>query len=287
MRMFRSRNEWFVHELQCHRRQWVCQFCQHDPLPTVQAFSNHVATIHPAILAASKMEAMILQSEEPVTKIPSKACPFCNEWERDLRDSKQDSKILLLNDGKIFEPYGTTKQFRKHLGRHMEQMALFALPVQESNELEDESVDEQEENDTDPDDQEDLLKVDITPPKMMDEAARLRKLTTYRVFTIQKAPPFDPKKVKATWAKAEVNEERLEQVDIVKQVNKLNESQSWTVKDRKAALAPFQIGQINRLLDEQASQECDRNLSGRWPNLTPRQGQSVRKQGGRSMRPLP
>jgi hypothetical protein len=303
MRMFHRRNEWFAHELQCHRRQWVCQFCQNDPLPTAEEFSEHVATIHPAILAGSKMEAMILQSEEPVTKILSKACPLCNEWETGLRDSNQDSKILLLNGGRVVEPYGTTKQFRKHLGRHMEQLALFALPVKESNELEDESVDGQEENDTDSGDQEDLLEheislvppppppgfrlpgppsggpgpegfpmqmqmpirqqssriTDITPPKIMDEAACLRKLTTYRVFTIQKAPPRDPKIKKATWARAEVGEEEIPQEEIVKQIKKLNAGRR-TVTDKKAALAPFQQGQINNLLDEQESQEHDRNF---------------------------
>jgi hypothetical protein len=94
----------------------------------------------------------------------------------------------------------------------------------------------------------------------MDEAACLRQLTTYTVFTIQKAPPRDPETEKATWARAEVNEERLEQVDIVKQIKKLNETRSRTVTDKKAALAPFQQGQINNLLDEQAEQEVDRNF---------------------------
>ncbi|RDL39878.1 uncharacterized protein BP5553_04218 [Venustampulla echinocandica] len=157
-RMFRSRNEWFTHELQCHRREWVCQFCQHDAFPTAEMFSKHVVSKHPAILAGSKIEAVILQSEEPIARIPVNACPLCNEWETHLCDSKQDSKRLLLNDGEIVEPYGTPKQFRRHLGRHMEQLALFALPVKGSDELENESLDEQEEDDTDPGDQEDLLK---------------------------------------------------------------------------------------------------------------------------------
>ena len=158
MRMFHSRNEWFTHELQCHRREWVCQFCEHNAFSTAEMFSKHVVSMHPVILAGSKIEALILQSEEPVARIPVNACPLCDEWETRLRGSKQDSKRLLLNDGEIVEPYGAPKQFRRHLGRHMEQLALFALPVKESNELEDESLDELEEDDTDPGNQEDLLK---------------------------------------------------------------------------------------------------------------------------------
>jgi hypothetical protein len=44
----------------------------------------------------------------------------------------------------ITEPYGTRRQFRIHLGRHMEQLALFALPKNEGGEVEDESVDKDE-----------------------------------------------------------------------------------------------------------------------------------------------
>jgi hypothetical protein len=158
MRMFRSRNEWFAHELQCHRREWVCHFCQHDAFPTAEMFSKHAISSHPSVLAGSKIEAVVLQSEEPVAKIPSNACPLCNEWETSLRESKQDSKRLRFNGGKIVQPFGTPKQFRRHLGRHMEQLALFALPVKGSDELEDESLDEQDEDYTDPGDEENLLK---------------------------------------------------------------------------------------------------------------------------------
>lgn len=101
---------------------------------------------------------------------------------------------------------------------------------------------------------------DITPPQILNESACLKKVTTYAVFTIQKAPGQDPKKDKATWARAERNEERLEQADILKQIKKLNESRSRTVTEKKAALAPFQQGQINSLLDDQATEERDRNF---------------------------
>jgi hypothetical protein len=157
MRMFRSRNEWFAHELQYHRRESVCHFCQHDAFPTAEMFSKHVISSHPSILADSKIEAVVLQSEEPVAKIPSNACPLCNEWETSLRESKQDSKRLRFNGGRIVQPFGNPKQFRRHLGRHMEQLALFALPVKESDVLEDESLDEQDEDYADPGDEEDLL----------------------------------------------------------------------------------------------------------------------------------
>ncbi|KUJ19143.1 uncharacterized protein LY89DRAFT_478685 [Mollisia scopiformis] len=154
MRMFRSRNEWFAHELQCHRREWACQYCQHSAFTSAESFSRHIASAHPTILAHSKIEAIILQSEEPVTKISSKACPLCNEWEEKFSGSWHDRKRLVENTEAI-EPYGTPKQFRRHLGRHMEQLALFALPVNASDDSDHESLDEEpdreEEDGTDSD----------------------------------------------------------------------------------------------------------------------------------------
>jgi len=142
MRMFRSRNEWFAHELQCHRREWVCQYCQHKAFGSAAAYSTHLESSHPTILEGSQLESLLLQSEEPVDKISSTACPLCDEWEANLNNSRQDAKRLLLNNGKFVEPYGTTKQFRRHLGRHMEQLALFALPIREGDGLEDDSSDD-------------------------------------------------------------------------------------------------------------------------------------------------
>jgi hypothetical protein len=140
LRMFKSRNEWFAHELQNHRREWVCHFCRHDAFPNSATFSEHVSSAHPTVLAGSQLEALALQSEEPVDTIPADACPLCNEWEETVsaRHERQGTKMMLLNDG-VAKAYGTTKQFRTHLGRHMEQLALFALPMAESDDLDDDS----------------------------------------------------------------------------------------------------------------------------------------------------
>ncbi|TVY53442.1 hypothetical protein LCER1_G003858 [Lachnellula cervina] len=151
MRMFRSRNEWFAHELQYHRREWVCQHCQHPAFTSAVEYSRHLEATHPTILHNSQLEALLLQSEEPVDKISSNACHLCDEWEANLNNSKQDAKRLLLNGGKVVEPYGTPKQFRRHLGRHMEQLALFALPTQEGDNLEDDSLDDADDDDSEHD----------------------------------------------------------------------------------------------------------------------------------------
>lgn len=100
---------------------------------------------------------------------------------------------------------------------------------------------------------------DITPAKLMDESACLKKLTTYSAFTIRKCPPRDPKKEgRGTWARSEITEERWSQEDMIKQIKKLGERSGRGVADKKKALMPNQQGQITTLLDNLASSEQDR-----------------------------
>lgn len=158
--MFRSRNEWFARELQSHRREWGCPSCL-ETFTDKTKFSVHLLNVHPSVVAGSQIDAIILQSEEPVDKIPASDCLLCDEWESNLLDPKQDSKRLFLNKGETVEPCGTLGQFRRHLGRHsmhktpyclvisrhelmrrflVEQLALFALPMAEDQDMEDDSL---------------------------------------------------------------------------------------------------------------------------------------------------
>jgi hypothetical protein len=137
--MFRSRNEWFVHELQNHRRHWICVLCA-TYFNNRTLFSNHLEIKHQVSTSDPQFGALVLQSEEAVDTIPADACPFCDEWEETLMDPKHDARRAFLNDGQDVKPYGTLKQFRRHLGSHMEQLALFALPMADNEDLEDDSA---------------------------------------------------------------------------------------------------------------------------------------------------
>ena len=60
----------------------------------------------------------------PLEAIEASACPLCHVWEEKLQQraghSDQD------RNGAI----GTTlHEFRRHLGQHLEQLALFAIPI--------------------------------------------------------------------------------------------------------------------------------------------------------------
>ena len=137
LRMFRSRNEWFAHELQAHRREWTCASCSKIFI-SASSFSTHLKS-HKASLAGSELDALMLQSEEPMDRFPATACSFCDEWEEQISNPAQNEKRAFLNEGRAIAPYGTKTQFRRHLGRHMEQLALFALPRDSLDDLDDES----------------------------------------------------------------------------------------------------------------------------------------------------
>ncbi|KAK0102755.1 hypothetical protein ONS95_006352 [Cadophora gregata] len=137
LRMFRSRNEWFSHELQVHRREWTCATCS-ELFTTKGDFKTHLLSHRPSLIG-SELEAVILLAEEPMDRFSASACSFCDEWKDQISNTDRNERLAYLNSGKAVAPYGTKNQFRRHLGRHMEQLALFALPRDHSNELEDDS----------------------------------------------------------------------------------------------------------------------------------------------------
>jgi hypothetical protein len=112
-------------------------------LNSKSTFVAHLKSSHRITLSGSQLEALVLKSEEPVDKISASACMLCDEWETNLLHPEQDAKRAFLNDGAKVEPCGTLVQFRRHLGRHMEQLALFALPMAEGDGMEDNSLGEE------------------------------------------------------------------------------------------------------------------------------------------------
>jgi hypothetical protein len=100
----------------------------------------------------------------------------------------------------------------------------------------------------------------MPPPPTAD--AVNERLTHYSVYTIRKVAPQDPRE-KATWARAEITEDRLYQDNITQQIQKLNDSDvehGRTLQSKKAALFPFQKGQVQCLLDDLSSAELDVNF---------------------------
>ena len=120
LRVFADRHTWFDHELECHRLEWCCRFCSRPSFVSETELSTHMRHRHAQFSSPTQLPALIKASRQSVDRIPAKACPLCH-WDATLRDLNKHApadEILVV----------TLEQFRKHLGGHMEQLALFALP---------------------------------------------------------------------------------------------------------------------------------------------------------------
>ncbi|KAN0113259.1 hypothetical protein V8E51_006210 [Hyaloscypha variabilis] len=98
---------------------------------------------------------------------------------------------------------------------------------------------------------------DIAPPRVMDESACLKMLTTYCMYTIRKCSPLDPRKeAKGTWARAEITKEDIEQESIIELVKELNDSRRSQV-DKEKALIQNQHAQVTAIIHNLTSTEQD------------------------------
>ena len=104
--MFEGRAEWFRHEKQIHRREWCCNATGHTAFQDKEGFRNHIEEHHQQLISSTQL-ASILDLFERAMETTLASCPLCfAEGSSDL----------------------SAKHLEKHLARHMEALALFALP---------------------------------------------------------------------------------------------------------------------------------------------------------------
>jgi hypothetical protein len=105
-RTYDSRREWFHHEMQVHRKWWECiQGCS-QTFTSFEQLQGHFWLDHPNLAENGRMGTLIRSCERnhDMTDADKVACPLC---------SLKNLSFTTL---------------RRHLGRHLEELALFALP---------------------------------------------------------------------------------------------------------------------------------------------------------------
>ncbi|KAK0742159.1 hypothetical protein B0T21DRAFT_306590 [Apiosordaria backusii] len=107
--LFSTRHEWFNHELELHRTQWNCHLCS-SKLHSRDLLFQHLENKHQRPISHYQI-SNILALARPVREFPAGSCPFCDNW-MSTGDIKEDSLA-----------------FCKHLGRHLQQLALDAVPL--------------------------------------------------------------------------------------------------------------------------------------------------------------
>lgn len=115
---FQSQHTWFEHELLVHRTRWACSLC-YLSFQSSQDLWQHVNYDHESIVADKQLSAFVEQSKRAVDSVQPSECPFCDGSWADTNPDLDTGKETLVVD---------TDQFRRHLGRHLQQVALFSLP---------------------------------------------------------------------------------------------------------------------------------------------------------------
>lgn len=104
--------------MRAHRKEWHCNSCRHAPFETAHALEDHFRHHHAGTFTSVQLLAVIRLCEVAHDRFLASACPLCNDWKLHLPPE-------IPNDGTV---YATVAQFRRHLGKHLEQLALFSLP---------------------------------------------------------------------------------------------------------------------------------------------------------------
>ena len=103
-----SRREWFLHEISCHRRIWTCAGHCDRVFQSSEELTEHIRTIPSMNVTDAQIPALLEMRSSPIAKSAKLCCPICQ------------STVL------------GTSSFQKHLGRHLQDISLFALPMVEN-----------------------------------------------------------------------------------------------------------------------------------------------------------
>ncbi|KAL1878220.1 hypothetical protein Daus18300_002137 [Diaporthe australafricana] len=110
---FSTRNDWFQHEMDSHRRKWECILCDNSrPTYSQKAqLATHFEEYHQHAVSQNQMDLILGACETQLTMFDASACPLCSEWEPPLEEAIH------------------MREFRRHLARHLQQISLEALPL--------------------------------------------------------------------------------------------------------------------------------------------------------------
>jgi hypothetical protein len=118
--LFEHREDWFKHELEIHRRIWICPSCTESnrSYDSATSLRQHLQKAHPAFSEDPFDQNSILDMcSRPIAHMPAdSACPLCDDYERGNETQPASTPVIAMRD------------IKKHLADHQEQLALFAVP---------------------------------------------------------------------------------------------------------------------------------------------------------------
>ncbi|RGP64697.1 transcription factor [Fusarium sporotrichioides] len=109
---FDRRHNWQLHVSKYHWRSWACPFKCHQPFTSATEFSIHIKNLHLPTGTEEEIRSVTSLGEKPAPDDTSSHCLLCGQSVTGL------------------------KKYVKHVGKHLEQLALLALPRLGTEELE-------------------------------------------------------------------------------------------------------------------------------------------------------
>jgi hypothetical protein len=107
--------------MEAHRCEWECPLCPRSPFIKDEEFKNHLRSRHSLQVSDVQLPLLVKAGRRPVESVLASSCLFCHDWDDELR-----IKNPQISPGERISV--TPEQFRCHVGGHMEQLALFAIP---------------------------------------------------------------------------------------------------------------------------------------------------------------
>jgi hypothetical protein len=132
--LFETRSAWYTHEMQVHRKEWCCNIDDHLPYANKDDFVDHMRHSHSGSFSEHQLEDLLNMCQRPLQSTSS-ICPLCT----DETEEHVNGQLQIRRDPKHVSP----SELKRHLGHHLEQLALFAVPpsMRAGDEDEDEEAD--------------------------------------------------------------------------------------------------------------------------------------------------
>jgi hypothetical protein len=92
--IFSKRSEWFNHEFQYHRKEWVCGTPGHETYDQAKEFEEHLRQKHPAWFVESELPSLLKIFARP-SQAPFTPCPLCTE----IKQEEQNGEYCQTDDG--------------------------------------------------------------------------------------------------------------------------------------------------------------------------------------------
>ncbi|EXM00559.1 hypothetical protein NOF04DRAFT_3558 [Fusarium oxysporum II5] len=108
-REFSRRHQWMEHVRQIHWKLYSCPLACELEFSSPSECIKHVFRSHAVSVTTRDLDALVYLSQKPMDIKQGNPCPICAEMMR------------------------STSQYQRHVGRHQEQLALFALPTVETD----------------------------------------------------------------------------------------------------------------------------------------------------------